>query len=255
MPASPQPSESGRQVVACLGSSSTAGRGQAFDWMGELRRRMAGERIEFRNFGVGGDLAWDALQRTTQVAASRPFKVLVWIGGNDVLGLVSPKMRWFLLATKHPPQAPSPTWFEENLLAIVRRLKAQTAADIGLCSLGPIGEDPDSSDPFQAQVNRRVAEYSAIIARTAAAEGCGYIPVYERLAAKIAASPGRAFTAFDFLPFYRDAFLALVLRQSPDEIGRRNGWRFHADGVHLNRRAGLIVADLVQAFIVGDQAG
>jgi hypothetical protein len=28
-----------------------------------------------------------------------------------------------------------------------------------------------------------------------------------------------------------------------------NGWNFHTDGVHLNSRAGTIVADLVQAFL------
>jgi hypothetical protein len=26
----------------------------------------------------------------------------------------------------------------------------------------------------------------------------------------------------------------------------RNGWRFHSDGIHLNLRSGLIVADRVQ---------
>jgi hypothetical protein len=28
-----------------------------------------------------------------------------------------------------------------------------------------------------------------------------------------------------------------------------NGWRFHTNGVHLNSRSGMIVADLVQEFI------
>ena len=41
----------------------------------------------------------------------------------------------------------------------------------------------------------------------------------------------------------------LVLRKSPDEVARINGWGFHTDGVHLNSRSGLIVADLVQKFI------
>ena len=210
---------------------------------------MAAESFEFRNFGVGGDLAFNALARLPQVAACRPFKVVVWIGGNDVLALVSPKLRRFYSITKRLPQAPSPQWFEENLVAIARQLRAQTAAEVGLCSLGPIGEAPHSSEPFQAEINQRVAEYSTIIAKTAQAHGCTYIPVYERLATEIAAAPGRALAAFNFLPFYRDAFRVLLLHQTPDEVGARNGWRFHADGIHLNSRAGLIVADLVQSFI------
>ena len=34
-----------------------------------------------------------------------------------------------------------------------------------------------------------------------------------------------------------------------DEIAQRNGWRFHTDGIHLNRRGGMLLADLVQQFI------
>jgi hypothetical protein len=60
--------------------------------------------------------------------------------------------------------------------------------------------------------------------------------------------PGRAYTPFRFLPFYRDAFRAIVLRKSPDEVAQMHGWRFHTDGVHLNSRSGVIVAELVQAF-------
>jgi hypothetical protein len=40
-----------------------------------------------------------------------------------------------------------------------------------------------------------------------------------------------------------------VLRKSHDEVSRLNGWDFHTDGVHLNSRGGLIVADLVEKFI------
>jgi len=69
--------------------------------------------------------------------------------------------------------------------------------------------------------------------------------------AQIMAAPGRSCTSFRFLPFYRDAFRVLVLRKSPDEVAQLNGWRLHTDGVHLNSRGGMIVADLVQEFIDG----
>lgn len=41
-------------IVACLGSSSTAGKGQAFNWITELQRRLGQRRFVFRNFGVEG---------------------------------------------------------------------------------------------------------------------------------------------------------------------------------------------------------
>lgn len=203
----------------------------------------------FRNFGVGGDLAYNALQRISDVIASRPKKIVVFIGGNDVLALVSAKARRFFRISKRLPRSPSPEWFRENLLAIVRRLKAETSAKIALCSLPPIGEDPASAHPFQNQLNRHIEEFSGIIKGMAQQEGTDYIALYEAILAEIVKLPGRAFTEFRFLPFYRDAFRSLVLRKSPDEIAHLNGWHFHSDGVHLNSRSGLIVADLVQEFV------
>jgi lysophospholipase L1-like esterase len=237
------------RIVACLGSSSTAGKGQAFDWIEELHRRPRNSALEFRNFGIGGDLAYNALQRLPDLLVCHPHKVVVWIGGNDVLALVSKKLQRFFSVTKHIPRDPSPDWFRESLAAIVRQLRNETEADIGLCSLPPIGEDLDSVDPFQSELNRRIKEYSAIVAAMATEEGCRYVPLNEAITREIRASPGRAFTAFRFLPFYRDAFRVMVLRQDPDDVAWRNGWRFHSDGVHLNGRAGMIVADLVQEFI------
>lgn len=235
--------------MACLGSSSTAGKGQAFNWIGELERRPRNKRFRFYNFGVGGDLAYNALQRLPGVLACRPNKVVVLIGGNDVLALVSRKVSRFFRISKHLPCEPSPEWFRENLRAIAHRLKTETSASVGLCSLPPIGEDPASVNLFQRELNRRVKEYSAIIREVARAEDVTYIAVYEGMLAQILASPGRAFTCFRFVSFYRDAFRALVLRKSPDEVAEMNGWRFHTDGVHLNSRGGMIVGDLVQEFI------
>jgi lysophospholipase L1-like esterase len=102
--------------------------------------------------------------------------------------------------------------------------------------MAPIGEDPTSTNPFQSELNRRIDEYSAITREVAAQEGAAYLPFYERMHEQMVASPGRAFTSFRFLPFYRDAFRALVLHRTVDEIGRLNGWRFHTDGVHLNSK-------------------
>jgi hypothetical protein len=73
--------------------------------------------------------------------------------------------------------------------------------------------------------------------------------------AQVMKSPGRVFMEFGFLSFYRDAFRTLVLRKSPDEVARINGWSFHTNGVHLNSRGGLIVADPVQKFLRDERNG
>jgi lysophospholipase L1-like esterase len=155
----------------------------------------------------------------------------------------------FFRIAKRLPRDPSPEWFCENLREIVRRAKTENSAAIALCSLPPIGEDPTSANPFQRELNQRVAEFSGIIRRIAQEEGAHYIALHEAILAEIMKSPGRAFTEFRFLRFYRDAFRTVILRKSPDEVSRINGWKFHTDGVHLNSRGGLIVADLVQKFV------
>jgi lysophospholipase L1-like esterase len=240
-----------RQVVACLGSSSTAGKGQAFDWIGMLAQRRQNAHFAFRNFGFGGDLAYNSLQRAPDVRACFPHKVVVWVGGNDVLAMVFPKVRRFFRIVKRLPRVPSLAWFEESLTALTQELRRNSHAELALCSLGPIGEDPGSTDPIQSALNRKVADCSAIVAKVARHESCHYLPLYETIQAALQAAPGQAFRAFEFSGFYADAFRTVVLRQSADEVGRRHGWHFHSDGLHLNSRGGLIAADLVQRFLDG----
>jgi lysophospholipase L1-like esterase len=175
--------------------------------------------------------------------------VVVWIGGNDVLALVSRKVGRFFRMSKRLPKEPSPEWFRQNLREIARRLKTETSADVALCSLPPIGEDSASANPFQRELNHRIVQYSAIIREVAQELELAYLALHEALLAQIRASPGRALTCFRFLPFYRDAFRAIVLRKTPDQIAAMNGWRFHTDGVHLNSSGGVTAANLVQEFI------
>jgi lysophospholipase L1-like esterase len=238
-----------RCVVACLGSSSTAGKGQAFNWIEALQNRHGKERLVLRNFGVGGDLAYNALQRLPRVIASKPRKVVVLIGANDVLALVSAKVRRFYRLTKKLPRDPSPEWFRANLQVIAQRLKQTTSADLALCSLAPIGEDLNSTDPFQCEINLQIRRFSTIIQEVAGEENINFIGVYEAFVAQMKDSRRRSLSKFRFLPFYRDAFRTLVLGKGPDEVSRLNGWDFHTDGVHLNSRGGSIIADLVEKFI------
>jgi lysophospholipase L1-like esterase len=147
------------------------------------------------------------------------------------------------------PRDPSPEWFRAKLHAIAQGIKRSTSADLALCSLAPIGEDLDSMNPFQRELNMQIRRFSTILQEVAADENIDYVGVYEAFVAQMRDSQRRAFSEFRFLPFYRDAFRTLVLRKSPDEVSRMNGWLFHTDGVHLNSRGGLIVADLVGTFI------
>lgn len=248
------PSGPGQAIVACLGASATDAAG-SYDWIADLARRPENASLRFYRFAEGGDLAYNGRQRVPAISASQPDYVIVLLGENDVLALISPQVAQFDRLTKHLPVQPSPEWYRENMQVIVHRLKRDTSARIALCSLIPIGEDPDSQDPFQAEANLRIEEYSTILKDIACEEAVGYIPLYERMHELILASPGRAFTSFDFRAFYRDAFRQFVLRKSNDEIGLLNDWRFHRDGIHLNSRSGKLLADLVQEFLLSTKTG
>lgn len=238
-------------TVACVGSSSTAGKAQAFNWTVELAHRPQNRRFTFRDFGIGGDLSFNVLERLPRVLDCRPKIVVVAIGNNDVLALASPKARRFFRLVKRLPHTPSAAWFRENLGAIARGLKDSGRATVALCSLPPIGEDPDSAQPFQHELNRRSEQLNAMIKDIAQEESVAYIALSEALSEQLSSSPRRALTAFRFLPLYRDAFRTLALRKTPDQVASMNGWRLHSDGIHLNSRGGLILADLVQTFIDG----
>jgi lysophospholipase L1-like esterase len=238
----------GSAIVACLGASATDATG-SYDWIRDLAARPTNAALRFYRFAEGGDLAYNGLQRLPDIVTCHPAYVVVLLGDNDVLALISTKVAQFDRLTKQLPSRPSPESYRENIQAIVQRLKHDTSARIALCSLIPIGEDPSSTQPFQAAANRRIEQYSAILKEIAQEEAVSYLPFYERIHELILASPGRAFTSFDFLPFYRDVFRQFILRKSNDEIGRLNGWQFHRDGIHLNSRSGKILADLVQAFL------
>jgi lysophospholipase L1-like esterase len=226
-----------KAVVACLGASATDATG-SYDWIADLAQRPENASLRFYRFAEGGDLAYNGLERVPAIIDHHPDYVII-----------SRKVAQFDHLTKHLPRIPSPQWFRETIQTVVRRLKSEQKAAIALCSLIPIGEDPDSTNPFQTEANRRIEEYSAILKDIACEEAVSYIPLYERMYELILASPGRAFTSFDFLPFYRDVFRQFVLHKSNDEIGRLNGWRFHRDGIHLNSRRGKLLADLVQKFL------
>jgi lysophospholipase L1-like esterase len=240
-----------KAVVACLGASATDATG-SYDWIKDLAQRPENASLRFYRFAEGGDLAYNGLGRLPAIIDRHPDDVIILLGENDVLALISRKVAQFDRLTKHLPSQPSPQWFRQTMQAIVRRLKSETSARIALCSLIPIGEDPGETFPFQAEANRRIEEYSAILKDIAREEEVNYIPFYERMHALIVASTGRAFTSFDFLPFYRDVFRQFVLHKSNDEIGQLNGWRFHRDGIHLNSRSGKLLADLVQEFLLAE---
>jgi lysophospholipase L1-like esterase len=238
------------EIVACLGSSTTAAKG-TYKWIDELTRRPKNGRFRFINFGVGGDQSFDITRRLDPVLRVAPDRVIVLIGTNDILASVFPNFRRFTRVWKRASQDPSPAHFKDNLELITQRLQHATGARIALSSLAPVGEALQSNDAVQSRLNDLIAVYNGIIADVSDSKGAHYIPFYERFRDQLARSATvKPFTQFSFAAFYRDyLFREMILGRSFDQIAQSNGWEFHVDGIHLNTRGGRILTEAVQQFL------
>ena len=238
------------EIVACLGSSTTAAKG-TYNWINELAKRPQNSRFRFVNFGVGGDLSVNLTKRLEPVLSLAPQRVIVLIGANDILASVFPNFRRFTRAWKRTSQDPSPAHFKTNLELIVRRLQEATRATIALSSLAPVGEALRSNDAVQSRLNELVVAYNGVIADVSGSSGSYYMPFYERFCDQLARVPtAKPFNRFSFAAFYRDyLFREMILRRSFDQISQSNGWEFHVDGIHLNTNGGRILAEVVQQFL------
>ena len=235
------------KTVACFGSSTFAGKGQAFNILAYLQKQ--NKNIEFKNLGSGGDTAFQALQRIDEVVKVKPDITFLLLGGNDVLVNVFPKLKKLLRVIKMSNQQSSIEEYEKNLRTIVQTIKAKTNSKIVLCSLGIIGENVTSPSMIQKQINDNLEIHSSIIKKIASEEKVDYLPFYESMHMEISESPNKNFDEFNMLPMYRDAFRSLILGWSPDKIGERNGWKFHSDGIHLNSRGAMILIDLIERYL------
>lgn len=215
-------------VVVVAGDSLVHGT-VGTDWVAALRRRSDCRGLDLVNAGRNGDTCADLLERIGRdVLDRRPAEVVVMIGTNDLLGGAGPER------------------YRERLGAIVEVLRTGSRARIALASLPPFGEDPDSPS------NQRVRAFNAVVAELARGVGADYLPVHERMV-EVLRERGTGAPAFGYRVglAFRSAVRHLLLRHSWDGIARGRGLHLLVDHLHLNDRAGAIVADLVAGHLAG----
>jgi lysophospholipase L1-like esterase len=229
-------------VVLCLGDSITHGH-LGSDWTDLLASR----GLSVVNGGINGELAWNVVQRLDRALACRPDVVTVLIGANDAMGAHDEDSGRRYVRRVNLPRLPDLEWFEENLRVLVRRLREGCEARVALMTLAPIGEDPG------APIAALVEESNTIIARVAEDLGVELLPLHDRLVALLAETSGAP--QHRYLPGMRNRIrmvgagvLHYLLGMSWDRIAARRGLAVTVDLVHLNDRAGTVVADLVEGF-------
>jgi lysophospholipase L1-like esterase len=229
-------------VVLCLGDSITHGH-LGSDWTEVLAER----GLAVVNGGINGELAWNVVQRVDRALICRPDAVTVLIGANDALAVHDQASGRRYMKMVDLPRLPDLEWFEENLRELVRRLREGSQARIALMTLAPIGEN--SAAPIAALV----AECNRIIARVAGDLGVELLPLHDRLTALLDARRGSP--RHTYRPGMRSwtrmvgaGALHYLAGMHWDQIAARRGMSVTVDLVHLNDRAGAVVAELVEGF-------
>jgi lysophospholipase L1-like esterase len=236
------------KIVVCFGASLTAGT-VSFDYVELLSARPSLAGFRFLNQGVNADLAWNGLQRLDPVIAERPDAISILIGTNDVNATLSERNLLRYRTMNHLPTDPTLPWYEENLRAIVTRLRAETEARLALLSLAVIGEDLDH------EANRKVELYNEVVRRVAREEKVDYLPLHERMVAYLrdheadrAQLPPRL-AYRDGLHNVGNAVALHATGLTWDEVSRRNGLLLTTDCLHLNSVGGGMIADLIEDWL------
>lgn len=229
--------------IACLGDSLTEG-SVSYDWVSKLSKEMA-TQAEFWNFGVNGELAYNAAQRIDAVIACKPDMVFILLGTNDAIAATSEANTRRAVQEKGVPQRPDKTYFVEQLGGIIKRLKETLESKIILITLPPFGDDLAHAS------NDLVTAYNQEIHQLARAFGCSLLdlaaPMLRFLREHAGTKP---------VPFRTDRrIMVLTLARLPavvedwNAIAAKNGLLMTSDTIHLNTTSGTMLVDLVKNYL------
>jgi acyl-CoA thioesterase I len=234
------------KTVVCLGDSLTCGLISA-NFVEMLALQFGNAHCDFRfvNSGVNGDLAYNVLERLDEVVALDPDCVLLMIGTNDIIATLRRSNLWISRISKLLPCNPDFKWFRKNVETIVRRLKSETHAHIGLASPPILGECLDSTS------NKRLRVYNTALQEIAACEGLTYLPVYEHIAGYLESNCQHAGKAHQSRLFMTAELTVrhIFLKESFISISQRKGFTIMTDGVHLNEKGAGLVAEVYASFL------
>jgi len=228
-------------ALLCLGDSITHGHIGA-DWVGSVRTACLPHGIGVVNAGVNGDLAWNLLHRLPAALAVQPRAAVLLVGTNDAMGAHLESRGQDYATKKKLPELPTLANYEANLRAVLERLTSDVER-VAVCTLPPLGEDPDA-DPSHA--------HDAVVRRLADEFGATLLDVRATLA-ELHPAPGRPYVG-EIEVVGRRMIGAIVRHylggRSWDRIADSTGQAAFVDTIHLADRAAARVAALVQGFVL-----
>jgi acyl-CoA thioesterase-1 len=204
------------------------------DYLSILKEKLSDNRYKFVNAGQNGDRSEDLLKRIEKdVLACDPHFITILIGANDARQDVD--LNQALGA------------YRRMIEDIILKVRKHTTIPVALISLAPLGENPQSSK------NKAVGAYNAILKDIAAKQDLGYLPFFEKLTTIISNKSPLDTSEFKLslaTALLKAAFQKFILRKGWNAIAESNGFSILTDGIHLNDKAGNILADLILEWLL-----
>ena len=221
----------GKTVIVAGGDSLTHAT-LSSDYLAMLRLKPEISRFEIVNAGQNGETAEGLLKRLDRdILLCDPAIITILIGTNDAI-----RSKDINVTLEK---------YRKIMTELVQCIKSKSAARIILISIPPLGEN------LQSEKNREIGQFNAILKSLSSENDLDYLPYNEKLTAIIAASGTKKYDQFVFsaLMIFKSAFKKIYQRLSYNEISAGNGLTVLNDGVHLNDKAGNILADLLAAHL------
>jgi len=235
----------GLPEVLLLGDSLTLGT-VSFPWAKQLRERFS--QLHLINEGKNCDTSHALLARlpaSLDKAGPQTRLALVLVGTNDAFAICyKDNMAKLVYGSTHLPNGPaSVESYTGALREIIRQVKSTPIGGrVVVVSPPPMGDDasrspaaPGSTSFFHRRVTNDVThEVAASAEAVARDEGCGYIPLYERMAGLLVSDSKKA-SAEEV-----NAFTAAKLNYFA-----RRPYTYTTDGIHLNEAGGQVLVELL----------
>lgn len=230
--------------IACLGDSITKGR-FSYNWVKQLSNELLEKNMRFFNFGVDGELAYNALQRIDEVIKIQPHYVFILLGTNDINAIMCEANTKRYIRGEKLPQRPNLEWYLENMEKIVNLLKAKTNAKIIIISIPILGED------LNHFANKTVQKYNENLQKFCLQNKFSYINLHKKMIDFLLENPTKSPVPLQMglAIIFKAFFRKYLLLQDWNTISKKYNLQLTTDTIHLNTTSGKILASLVKENI------
>lgn len=230
-------------TVVCFGDSITYGN-VGVSYFKMLKNEFMG-KANFINSGINGNLSYDVLRRLDSIIVMNPDFIILLIGTNDVWATYSEKVMKAYMRKNKLPEKPSKESYARNLTQILKRLKVETGAHIGVMSLPLITEDPEHI------LFKRSIEYSELIKKITHEMKLHYVELNECQRDYLSKRKSNPLTEreiswrFTAMMMFKHFFL----RKSWDMLSQENGFLLTVDHVHQNSTGATLIKNCASEFL------